>query len=204
MCSGLPRWKDTSESEQIGNHADLKIEASGVKKSTKKYTPVLEEPEEFNTIPTLVAAISSNDWRVRVNSLEELIRLAEKTTEYLKKSSKFVIVLETLSKVLTDSNTKVSIKAVNALERFIPLFKTGIEQNLQMLLTGLSTNLCSTSTSLKNKSDTLIDLLIDTVENIYLVQPFVHIALYGNIRARPSIIIHLCGNIAESNRRYFA
>jgi len=173
--------------------SDLKIEASGVKKISKKYTPTLEEPEEFDRIPTLVTGISSSDWRTRLNSIDELIKLSERTADKLKKSSKFIVVYEALVKVLTDSNAKVSLKAITAMEKFIPSFKIGIEQNIQMLLSGLSTNLCSTNSALKNKSEILIDLLIDTIESVYLVQPFINIALYENIRARPSVIFYLCG-----------
>lgn len=132
-----------------------------------------------------------------MDAIDGLMEVAEKTAEWLKRSSKFVVVMETLVKGLTDSNAKVSLKAVNALERFIPMFKTGIEQNLQILLNGLSPNLGSANAALKNKADILIDLLVDTIESVYLVQPLIHIGLYGNLRARPGVIQHLCGSVGR-------
>lgn len=176
------------------------MEAFGVGVKAEQKRPVkkvmsLEEPAECERIPSLVMNMSSNDWKARLDSIDGLMEVAEKTSEWLKKSSKFVTVMETLVKGLTDSNAKVSLKAVDALERFIPMFKTGIEQNLQTLLNGLSPNLGSTNAALKNKADILIDLLVDTVETVYLVQPFIHIALYGSLRSRSCIIHHLCGNL---------
>lgn len=162
-------------------------------KSTVKYLSSDEEPTEFENIPIIAANMTSNDWKVRVNAIDSLLISAEKYPEYLQRSTKFVTVLEAFVKGLSDSNAKVTIKSVSALEKFIPLFKTGIEQNISMLLNGLSNNICSTNTTIKNKSDTLIDLLIDTLESVCFIQPFVHISLYGNIRARSTILLHLCG-----------
>jgi len=181
------------------NESELKLEGFGMgvraeqKRPMKKVMP-LEEPTECERIPLLVTGMSSSDWKARLDSIDGLMEVAEKTSEWLKKSPKFVIVMETLVKGLTDSNAKVSLKAVNVLERFIPMFKTGIEQNVQTLLNGLSPNLGSMNAALKNKTDILIDLLVDTVESVCLVQPFIHVALYGSLRSRSGIIQHLCGN----------
>jgi len=185
----------------------LKIQGEhAMKKPSTKFLASADEPKEFESIPILASNMSSNDWKARLDAIDALMSISEKSASYLQHSSKFVIVLEALVKGLTDSNAKVSLKAVSALEKFVPLFKTGIEQNVQMLLTGLSTNLCSTNAALKNKADILIDLLVDTVESIYLAQPFVHIALYGNSRSRPTIILHLCGIylVSKVKNRYFA
>ncbi len=172
---------------------------SGIKRFDKHqitYLTAAEEPAEFENIAIVAANMSSSDWKARVDAIEALMDLAEKNAEFLQRSTKFVIVLEALVKGLSDSNSKVSLKAVSALERFVPLFKTGIEQNVQMLLNGLNNDICSTNVTLKNRADTLIDLLIDTVESSCLAQPFVHLSLYGNVRARPTIVLHLCGTLS--------
>ena len=194
------REKETTKAES-GIQSETKLETFGIGIKSEQQLPqkkvkhltAAEEPKEFDNIPILAGNMSSNDWKARLDSIDALMNISEKTAGYLQRSSKFVTVLEALVKGLTDSNAKVSLKAVSVLEKFVPLFKTGIEQNVQLLLTGLSTNLCSTNSSLKNKADILIDLLVDTVESVYLAQPFVHIALYGNARAKPVIILHLCG-----------
>eukprot|EP00826_Nyctotherus_ovalis_P063302 TRINITY_DN9272_c0_g3_i2.p1 TRINITY_DN9272_c0_g3~~TRINITY_DN9272_c0_g3_i2.p1 ORF type:complete len:156 (+),score=13.87 TRINITY_DN9272_c0_g3_i2:92-559(+) len=130
-----------------------------------------------------------------------MIVLAEKHVEALQKSSKLAVVLETLVKGLSDRNGKVALRAISALENFIPLFKTGIEQNVQMLITGTSSNLCSTNAVLRDKTEILIDLLVGTVEGACLVQPLVHVALCGNARAKATIVTHLCG-MELLNSRY--
>lgn len=162
-------------------------------KSPVNYISSAEEPSEFENIPIIAANMTSNDWKLRVSAIDTLINAAEKHTEFLQQSSKFVTVLEAFVKGLSDSNTKVSLKSVSALEKFVPLFKTGVEQHVMMLLNGLSNNICSANIALKNKADILIDLLIDTLESVCLVQPLVHLSLYGNTRARSTILLHLCG-----------
>jgi hypothetical protein len=173
---------------------ELKLETFGVgfKMASKKAS---EEPSEFASIPLLAGNIIKADWKSRIEIIDKLTNIAERNVEALQKSTKLVPVLESLIKCLSDSNGKVSFKAVNAFEKLIPLFKTGIEHNINLLLEGISNNLCSTNTILKNKSEMLLDLVIDTVESECLVQPLVHIALYGNARARATIIAHLCGTL---------
>ena len=152
-----------------------------------------EQQKDFEMIPLLVNNMKGNNWKLRFDSLNGLMQMAERTQDELQISNKFVLVLETLIKGVTDSNAKVAFKAIEVLEKFIPLFKTGIEQNAQLVLTGLSANLCSTNILLRNKTDLLIDLLVDTLESDCLAEGLVHLALYGNSRARAPIISHLCG-----------
>lgn len=152
----------------------------------------LEEPSEFESIPTLTATITnSNNWRTRVEAIDSLENIALKYTEQLKLSGKFILVLDSFVKLLNDTNVKVSLRAVNVFEKFIPLFKTNLEQNVHLMLESLASNLCSTNVALKNKSDVLIDLLVETLEALSLLQPFVHVIVYGNSRAKTIMIQHL-------------
>ncbi len=165
-----------------------------------KIKPLLpsEEPAEFEALQGITVTLNtSTNWKTRADCIDAIMDIAVDSSELLGRSGKFMAVLDSLAKALTDANVRVSIKAVSALEKFVPLFKPNIEQNAMLLLGCLATNLCSTNAPLKNKSDTLIDLLVDTVENVCLVQPLVHISLYGNPRAKPTIISHLCGIFAE-------
>jgi len=161
-----------------------------------------DEPLEFEQINGLTVTLNtSNNWKDRSDAIDSLMQIAEKRPTELSKSDKFIAVLDVVSKTLNDANVKVCLKAVQALEKFIPLFKTNLEQNVTMLLSCLATNLCSTNVTLKNKADILIDLLIDTLENSCLIQPFVHITLYGNPRAKPGIILHLCDILPEVQKQ---
>ena len=162
----------------------------------------IEEPTEFENIPTLTGTISnSNDWRSRVDAINSLENIGKKYTEALSYSGKFILVLDSFVKALNDINIKVSLKAVSALEQFVPLFKTNLEQNAHLVLESLATNLCSTNVALKNKSDVLIDLLVETLEATTLIQPFVHVILYGNLRAKPIMIQHLCDILPDIHRQ---
>ncbi len=58
----------------------------------------------------------------------------------------------------------------------------------------LSNNLSATNPAVKNNADVIVDLLVDTLENFYLIHPFVHSSIYGNPRSKPNIILHLNGN----------
>jgi hypothetical protein len=62
-------------------------------------------------------------------------------------------------------------------------------------MTSLSNNLSSTNVVVKNKADVLVDLIVDTVENVYLIQPLVHLSIYGNTRSKPAILLHLNGKL---------
>ena len=160
----------------------------------KKTLVSAPEPAEFEKIPILTSTLgSSTNWKERVDIIETLMNICVTQSEALKSSTKFIVVADSISKALNDTNIKVSIKCVEALEKFVPLFKTNIEQNILPLLTALVNNLSSTNVTLKNKADILIDLLVDTVENSCLIQHFSHFSLFGSPRAKPIIIAHLCG-----------
>jgi hypothetical protein len=60
-------------------------------------------------------------------------------------------------------------------------------------MASLANNISSTTIPIKNKADVIIDLLIDTIENQYMIQPLVHLCLYGNARAKSMLLGHLNG-----------
>jgi hypothetical protein len=60
-------------------------------------------------------------------------------------------------------------------------------------MASLASNISSTAIPIKNKADVIIDLLIDTIENQYMIQPLVHLCLYGNARAKSTLLGHLNG-----------
>ena len=103
-----------------------------------------------------------------------------------------MLILESFTKALNDSNIKICVKAIKAFEEIVPIYKTAVEQNINMIMNSIANGLSSTNSAVKNNADVLIDLLIDTVENVVLIQPLVHLALYANIRSKPLIIQHLC------------
>eukprot|EP00826_Nyctotherus_ovalis_P065707 TRINITY_DN9663_c0_g4_i1.p1 TRINITY_DN9663_c0_g4~~TRINITY_DN9663_c0_g4_i1.p1 ORF type:complete len:244 (+),score=55.97 TRINITY_DN9663_c0_g4_i1:206-937(+) len=160
----------------------------------------VDEPPEFDSIPTLTSTMSSsNSWRARVEAVDSLEGIALKFPNQLQHSAKFILVLDFLAKLLNDTNVKVSLRAIATLEKFVPLFKTNLEQSVHLLLEPLSTNLSSTNLALKNKSDVLIDLLVETLEPTSLLQPFVHVMLYG--RAKVTMIQHLCDILPDVHKQ---
>jgi len=179
--------EEIKESPQKNWHKDKKI----ISPSSRRKP--IDEPPEFDSIPNLTATINnSSNWRTRVDAIDSLEKIALKYIEQLKLSGKFILVLDSFVKLLNDTNVKVSLRVINAFEKLIPFFKTNLEQNVHLMLESLASNLCSTNVSLRNKSDILIDLLIETLEPVSLLQPFVHTIVYGNSRAKAIMIQHLC------------
>ena len=133
--------------------------------SMMNFSPV-EDCKELEMLNILSANMSSNYWKTRLDSIEGLIMIYEKIGKCLVTSGKFIMVLQALIKGLTDNNAKVALKSIYALERFIPMFKTKIEENIKALLTGISVVLCSANATLKNKAELHSDLLIVKVESI--------------------------------------
>ena len=97
-----------------------------------KYLPPGQEPEQFENIPVMMGAMASNgyyiyfiylEWKVRLSTINSLVEFCEDYDSELNKSTKFVSVIEMFSKGINDSNIKVSIRALDALEKVIPLLK---------------------------------------------------------------------------------
>lgn len=139
-------------------------------------------------ISVINSKIVSPFWKTRMEAIDSLADFIQKNSTEVNESTKFIQILDSFIKVFNDSNTKVALKGLEVFEKVIPYMKTGLEQNLTPLMVSLSNNLSSTTTLIKNKADVIIDLLIDTVESQYLVQPLVHLCLYGNSRSKSILI----------------
>jgi hypothetical protein len=63
------------------------------------------------------------DWKIRLETIENMLSFSENFHNDLNQSTKFMTFLEAFCKGLSDSNLKVQIKTLTAMENAIPLFK---------------------------------------------------------------------------------
>ena len=63
------------------------------------------------------------EWRSRFEAVDSLTEFANRHSENLQKSKQILRFLDTFVKLMTDSNTKVSLQAINAFAPIVPLLK---------------------------------------------------------------------------------
>jgi len=77
------------------------------------------------------------------------------------------------------------------------MYKTFIEQNISFIINSVANMLSSANPSIKNNADILIDLIMDTIDNVFLIQPFAKLSQIANVRSKANIIQRLCEIIPE-------
>ena len=115
--------KVVQKNAPVIDNNELKLETFGVgfKMDKSKGTSATEESTEFFNIPLHAGTMSKNDWKARLDALEKLSGIAERNVDTLQESPKFVTLLEAIIRGLTDSNGKVALRAVAALEQLFPI-----------------------------------------------------------------------------------
>lgn len=130
---------------------------------------------------------------MRFDSINSLITIVENNIDKLQTSDKVTLIFQVLAKSLSDTNLKVILRTINGLEKFIPIFKSKLQQSVELILAGISALFISSNLSLKGKADQLICLLTNTLDGTVLAKAFIHEIIYGNIKSQGNMISKLCG-----------
>lgn len=137
---------NSDQSEESKDLSPLRkaLDASPVDKPKAKTANKLtffKEGAEFDLLPTFFAQAENNgnhscwycyinplifndlEWRSRFEAVDSLTEFANRHSENLQKSKQILRFLDTFVKLMTDSNTKVSLQAINAFAPIVPLLK---------------------------------------------------------------------------------
>lgn len=109
-------------------------------------------------------------------------------TDNLKSSPKLLNVIDIFCKGLNDSNLKVHIHTLNALNKAIPALGRAIEPHLGLIVNSLLVGLGSANTSIREIAKDVCNCLINNCESYAVIGPLAFAAVTKNSRARTTLI----------------
>jgi hypothetical protein len=147
------------------------------------------EPTEFEQLPSLLSALTSNDWRQRYESLTSLTDLfARFPTEI---SPRLIKIFDLVNQRLNDVNSKVQLHAIGCLQSMVPALGWGMEPVLTTLIPALAANLASTNVAVRSGTISCFHELSTSVDKSQLLHPYANVITYGNPRVKPVMLEQL-------------
>lgn len=170
----------------------------------KQRTPSVSKPVDRNLLDTfkdLIEQTRTNDWQKRVRAIDGVQQFAVINAGKIKQSpSSFIGLVDTYCQMLQDNNMKVLVKCQQSFAQILqtPELNALIVANLTMVIQALTTNLCSSSSPVRNEAEHLIDLIemccLNEARNVNgLVQPVVAQVNLSNCRAKAQLVSRLAG-----------
>ena len=151
-----------------------------------------QEPSEFELISKYQVDMQSSEWKLRYETITSLQELTARHSKYLKTSSKLITVLDLFCKGLTDSNLKVHIHSLNALNKIIPDLNKSIEPNLTVLFTGLVPGLGSANSSIREIAKTVSFCIYEHCEASAVMVAASSVVSSANPRAKITLVGIVC------------
>lgn len=136
----------------------------------KKRTTSVSKPvdrELVEDFKNLVDNCSQSDWSKRVKATDDLQDWISTNSKKIRaaQTSSFISLIDAYCKLLQDNNAKVLARAQQSFQVILLNKDLGalLNSNLTMIVQALTQNLCSTSPSVKNEGEQLLDMLQDVV-----------------------------------------
>ena len=143
----------------------------------------------LNDLDGVVASLSSSDWAARIQGVTSLCELATDHGEALcARGGRLLTVFDALTPRLTDSNSKVNVVALQALQQMVPALREGLPSVVSTLVPALATSLASSNAQVRSITPGVLETLITDVDHGALIQPFANCVLYSPPKARPMMV----------------
>ncbi|TSO67458.1 TOG array regulator of axonemal microtubules protein 1 [Bagarius yarrelli] len=147
--------------------------------------------DKVDYIQQLTALLASKDFRERIKGIDQVVADCEKTPN---------VVFDAFKDRLQDSNSKVNLAALEALQKIIVLFKDNLAQVVNILIPAVVENhLNSKNNSIYTAATDVIHALINNLDNALLLQPFCTKAQFLSGRAK----LDLVDRVAELVRNLY-
>ena len=144
--------------------------------------------EKLNDLESIYSSLNSSDWATRIEAVTRLADLASEQGDALCARGKLLTLFDHLTPRLTDSNSKVNVVALQALQTIVPAVRDGLSNVVSSIVPALATSLASSNAQVRAITPVVLDSLVAEVEHGALVQPFANCALYSPPKARPLMI----------------
>jgi len=139
-------------------------------------------------LDTIFANLASSDWAARKDGVSSLSDLAMAQGEALGARGRLLQIFDHLTPRLTDSNSKVNVAALQALQQMMPALRDGLPSVASTIVPALGTSLASSNAQVRAITPGVIDALVAGVDHASLIQPFANCALYAKEKARPAMV----------------
>ena len=138
----------------------------------------------LQTFPiSVLKGLASVEWRERYEAITELMQLTISSPALV--GSNIVKIFDQLVPRLTDSNSKVNTYALQCFEVMLPNITPYLDSVISILIPALSCTLASKNPNIQQSGVSIIDHIIDIVDNSILVQPFSSVIQFGSVKAKP-------------------
>ncbi|KAG7327910.1 hypothetical protein KOW79_007854 [Hemibagrus wyckioides] len=158
---------------------------SSSKDSSK--TPFHSIADKTEYVKQLKAMLASKDFRERIKGIDQLVADCEENT-YMVMSNMFPV-FDAFKERLQESNSKVNLYALEALQKIITLLKDNLAQVVYILVPAIVDNhLNSKNNSIYTAATGAIHALIDNLDNTLLLQPFCTKAQFLSGKAKLDLV----------------
>ncbi|XP_006824155.2 TOG array regulator of axonemal microtubules protein 1-like [Saccoglossus kowalevskii] len=155
--------------------------------STRKIrrSPRMDEAS-MATVQNLCSGLSASDWRDRYKAVQDFLDMTAHNVDLV--VSNIIKIFDSYTPRLSDSNSKVNLTALTAMLQIVPRLREYIGAVINSVVPVLATNLASKNAQIHQTTLSVLDSLVEHVENSLLLQPFANVAQYGNARIKPCMI----------------
>ncbi|OMJ84419.1 hypothetical protein SteCoe_14497 [Stentor coeruleus] len=147
-----------------------------------------QEAPELEGIQKIQGDMSSNEWKIRYNSIGTLQDLVIENAQILKSSQKLLTAIDIFCKGLSDSNLKVHIHTLNALKKVIPVLSKSLEPHLILLISSLLPGLGSANSSIREIAKEVANIIIQNCDPGAVIIPSTSAIHNANTRSRATLV----------------
>lgn len=140
------------------------------------------------SLDAVYANLASSDWAARKNGVTALANLVIEHGEALTARGRLLVLFDHLTPRLSDSNSKVNVTALQALQQMVPALREGLPSVASTLVPAVATSLASSNAQVRSITPGILDALVAGVDHGALIQPFANCVLYSPPKARPAMI----------------
>ena len=151
-----------------------------------------QEPSELEILTKYQSDMLSPEWKQRYETISSLQELTARHSKYLKASNKLITVIDLFCKGLSDSNLKVHIHSLNALNKIIPELSKSIEPHLTVLFASLVPGLGSANSSIREIAKNVSFCIYEHCEASAVMLSATSVILSANPRAKIALVSIIC------------
>jgi CLASP N terminal len=141
-----------------------------------------------SVISSINMSLNSEDWKVRLSTLEKISSGIIEECNANNKSSSLLSLIDCLCRVMTDKNLKVCQKALETLKEVIVTSKESLEPHLALIVNSLVVGLGSNSVSIRECSNLICKDILDNCGPIFSIVPFASAINIANPKAKSALL----------------
>lgn len=169
----------------------------GSRRHSRRVSHEAATPQDQEHIISLVQQLSSNDWKERIQGIDNLVEMTQTRLSLF--NSNIVKILDGFTPRLVDNNSKVNLHALQSLHTIIPIIKDNLNSSVASIIPSVAKNLASKNNTIGSMAEDVLDTLIRHVDNARLLQPLCQFISNapGGVRNRPSAVKRLLAVITD-------